>query len=251
MFTTDEQLAAYDAFAVHYDRFWARPSCKRLLPLVEKLLLSSLAPHSRVLDLCCGTGRITEYLVGRGFDASGVDGAERMVRVARERAPHVTYRVADVLALSEQSAFDAVVCLYDSLNHLPDLAALTDALTRASRSLVAGGTLLFDLNSAEGFRARWSGGVHIVEPDVVILARSTFDEATRIATMNVCIFEAAGPTWVRSDVRFQQRAFPLDAVLGALHSAGFAKVETFDAKQDLSPHADVGRVFFSCSKANP
>ena len=38
-----------------------------------------------VLDLACGTGRLTHELAARGFDMTGVDLSPEMLEIARER----------------------------------------------------------------------------------------------------------------------------------------------------------------------
>jgi 2-polyprenyl-3-methyl-5-hydroxy-6-metoxy-1,4-benzoquinol methylase len=52
----------------------------------EALRLSPGSRGPRVLDLCCGFGRITLELARRGFEAAGVDITEAYLRCAREDA---------------------------------------------------------------------------------------------------------------------------------------------------------------------
>ncbi len=78
---------------------------------------------SKVLDLGCGTGLITQVLSG---SVTGVDISPWKVERARQHLPHVTFTVDDVenlLTLPANNCFDAVVCT-DVLEHLenPDRA---------------------------------------------------------------------------------------------------------------------------------
>lgn len=45
----------------------------------------ALGPGSRVVEVGCGTGKLTELLVGRGLDVEAVDVGGRMIEVARRR----------------------------------------------------------------------------------------------------------------------------------------------------------------------
>jgi ubiquinone/menaquinone biosynthesis C-methylase UbiE len=71
--------------------------------LVE--VISGLPP-TRVLDVACGTGFLTQHLRG---DVTGVDQSGTMLEIARERCPHASLLEADALALPfPDESFDRV-----------------------------------------------------------------------------------------------------------------------------------------------
>ena len=81
--------------------------------------LRDVPPGARVLDLPCGTGRITTFLLGLGYRVVAADFSEHMLEQAREAcgASHVpaeaevTFGRQDVLATTfADGEFDAVVC---------------------------------------------------------------------------------------------------------------------------------------------
>ena len=83
-------------------------------------------PPATVLDVGCGVGVLTDWLVSEGYDATGVDSDRHLM--TRMVAPH---RVASIDALPfEASSFDAVVAS-EVLEHLP-----VGAYTRALPELV-------------------------------------------------------------------------------------------------------------------
>lgn len=68
-----------------------------------------------VLDVPCGTGRITEFLLGQGLDVTGGDISQAMMEVARHKCRHFpTARFVpldlDRLDLPDRS-FDVVTCI--------------------------------------------------------------------------------------------------------------------------------------------
>lgn len=116
-------------------------------------LLLSWLPRSledrRLLDAGCGTGALSELAAARGAAVVGVDVAEGLVDVARERSPamRVHYHAGDMLdpALGE---FDHVVAM-DSLIHYraADLFNALGALAARTRhsvlfTVAPGGRLL-------------------------------------------------------------------------------------------------------------
>lgn len=60
----------YDAFASLYDRHMANDFAARVLPVLDRLLLGRLTPGAAVLDVCCGSGRVSAGLIARGFEVT-------------------------------------------------------------------------------------------------------------------------------------------------------------------------------------
>jgi ubiquinone/menaquinone biosynthesis C-methylase UbiE len=113
------------------------------LPLIAELIETD-AP--RVLDVACGTGRVSRALLRQtAFDGVviNVDLAERMMKIGREAAPHWPGRVhwlrspADQLSFPDNT-FDCVTCL-EALEFFPDARA---ALAACVRVLKPGGLLV-------------------------------------------------------------------------------------------------------------
>jgi SAM-dependent methyltransferase len=74
----------------------------------EAHFITSLNPGS-VLDAGCGTGRVAIELARRGVEVMGVDADASMISTAAERAPELTWLVADLTSLEVGRMFDLVV----------------------------------------------------------------------------------------------------------------------------------------------
>lgn len=119
------RYAEYDAFAWTYNRYWGRDAVQRFLPVLEKLVLPHLPPDAHVLDLCCGTGQLAQALAERGYQVTGIDGSEEMIRFARINAPNVDFIIEDARQFHLPGTYHAVISTYDSLNHVTSLEELT------------------------------------------------------------------------------------------------------------------------------
>ena len=84
--------------------------------------LESIPTGSKVLDLPCGTGRMTRLLVSKGYRVTGADVSEAMLKHAREnyrayqqqngKAPNVQFEVRDVLATGfNKDQFGGIACI--------------------------------------------------------------------------------------------------------------------------------------------
>lgn len=62
-----------------------------------------------VLDAGCGTGRVAIELADRGLDVHGVDLDPAMLDAARDKAPHLAWTEADLVAVALGARFDLVV----------------------------------------------------------------------------------------------------------------------------------------------
>lgn len=89
----------------------------------------------RVLDIGCGGGILAEAMAGRGATVTGIDMAEKPLKVAQlhllESGREVDYRYtsAEKLATEMPGQFDVVTCM-ELLEHVPSPAVTVDACAR-------------------------------------------------------------------------------------------------------------------------
>jgi len=148
-----ERVASYKQGAIDYARNlpeWARRELYRkpfftftaapepvslvyLRDLANLVELAGLPGGAAVLDVACGPGWLSEALYRFGYRVTGVDIAEDLLAVARERIRTLPYppidrdpgwidfRVLDIETARLDRRFDAVF-LYDCLHHFVDAA---------------------------------------------------------------------------------------------------------------------------------
>ncbi len=222
----------YDPFARIYNRHWAADYHREAEPVVARLLLSRLRPGAAVLDVCCGTGRFTRAIAERGFRMAGIDASAAMIRYARRNAAGIPFTVADARDFSLRRKFAAAYSVYESLNHIPDLAGLTQAFTSVRRHLSPGAPFLFDLNSEEAYLMNWLGTDGIADESSAFITHLDYDEATRVATCRMTTFHPARGNpgaWKREDFTVRQTCHEIPLAHDALLAAGFGSVSLYDA----------------------
>ena len=75
-----------------------------------------------VLDLGCGTGRLTARMLDAGHPVTAVDFSENMLEAARKNAPAARFLQAELMEVPQmlgESKFDCILAVY-SIHHLPD-----------------------------------------------------------------------------------------------------------------------------------
>ncbi|WP_410811869.1 class I SAM-dependent methyltransferase [Micromonospora sp. 067-2] len=113
---------------------------------------------ARVLDLGCGTGRLTVALDAAGHTVTGVDPARASLAVARAKpgGEQVTW-IEGTSALLPERAFDVAVLTSHVAQYFVDDAAWARTLVDLRRALAPGGRLAFDARDPAGRRwERWN-----------------------------------------------------------------------------------------------
>ena len=159
----------YDKLASIYDYFvnWDSRLAYEL-PFLEQQLrtLGEDPSQIRVMDTACGTGHHAIALANLGFNMSGSDLFPEMVSLAdtnaRAAGTKVTFRTAGFGRISETfgqpGAFDAVLCLGNSLPHVSFGTDLKKALIDFKDLLRPGGMLLLQMRNFDmvmGEKKRW------------------------------------------------------------------------------------------------
>jgi demethylmenaquinone methyltransferase/2-methoxy-6-polyprenyl-1,4-benzoquinol methylase len=79
--------------------------------------LASVTPGARALDVATGTGDLAIALRKRGADVVGVDFAEKMLEIARRKAPQIDFRAGNALTLElGDDEFDAATVGFGARN---------------------------------------------------------------------------------------------------------------------------------------
>jgi len=100
----------------------------------------------RLLDLGCGTGRLSLHFARKGYHCLGVDLSPKMLEVARQSTPpaltdHLQWlqaNIAEPLPLAEGS-FDYIACLYSTLGMISGHTHRAAVLANIRRLLRPGG----------------------------------------------------------------------------------------------------------------
>ena len=136
--------AELEKFSALAHRWWDVNSEFKPLHDINPLRLDAIdriAPLAgqRVLDVGCGGGILSESMAVRGAHVTGIDMAEKPLKVAQlhllESGRDVDYRNATVesIAQSEPGTYDIVTCM-EMLEHVPDPASTVYACGAVAKS---------------------------------------------------------------------------------------------------------------------
>ena len=141
------ELAKFSALA---HRWWDPTSEFRPLHEINPLRLAHIErlaaglAGKRIVDVGCGGGILAEAMAARGAQVTGIDLADKPLKVAMlhrmESGSDVDYRLISAEALAEEmpGAYDIVTCM-EMLEHVPD----PPSTVRACARLVKPGGMVF------------------------------------------------------------------------------------------------------------
>lgn len=202
--------------------------------LVETL---ELPPGARVLDLCCGQGRISVELARRGFAVTGLDLSEYLLGLAKERAEQAGATVEwvhrDMRDLPWENEFDAVVSVFTSFGYLETDEEDEKVLDAVHHCLKPRGRLLLDIwNRDRMATAQRPDGRHWEEYEGhVILDECGWDEKQGRLNMERAII---APDGSRRHTGFTLRIYAPSEMMRMLERAGLEWERTYggwDASQ--------------------
>ncbi|MES1999327.1 MAG: bifunctional 2-polyprenyl-6-hydroxyphenol methylase/3-demethylubiquinol 3-O-methyltransferase UbiG [Pseudomonadota bacterium] len=138
-----------DKFSALAHKWWDPNSEFKPLHEINPLRLDYIDQHAQlagktVLDVGCGGGILSEGMAGRDARVTGIDLAEKSLKVARlhllESGAQVDYQNIPVesLAAERPASFDVVTCM-EMLEHVPD----PQSIVRACAELVKPGGWVF------------------------------------------------------------------------------------------------------------
>lgn len=114
IFKTVEE--SYDKMGETYHNFRNNEKFNTELVKFTELLPSS----AQVLDAGCGVGTpVSQFLVRKGFQVTGVDISKKMIDLAKENVPEATFYHRNILTLDfPNDSFEGIICIY-TLWHIP------------------------------------------------------------------------------------------------------------------------------------
>ena len=186
----------------------------------------------RVLELACGSGRLTVELAQNGIDIVGADLSATMLDAARAKAEAaglaVEFLHADMRSFDFGRRFSTILIPGNSLLHLLTIDDLKKCLACVQRHLVDGGRLVFDIS-------KWDLSVLAREPEtrypvltagqITVEEMAHYDSASQVRHISWFFSVVDAPDYrvARYDLRV---IFPEELLL-LLECAGFRLEERY------------------------
>lgn len=142
----------YDDAAL-YDHEYRRR--RQDVSFYRQLARETLGGPGRILELACGSGRVTTALLRDGHEVVGLDlspamlerAAARVARLGRAARARATLLQGDVRDFSLGERFPLVIMAFNSFEHLYTRVEVAACLARVRAHLAEGGRFAFDVQN--------------------------------------------------------------------------------------------------------
>ncbi len=218
---------SYDILASFYDRFNSEIDYENWAKNIALFLKDKgIDTGSRLLDIACGTGKMTVPLAEMGYVMTGVDLSEEMLSKAEhsasEKGLFPTFVCQDMTTLDLGGLYDSAICCLDSLNYIPQ-ASLDSFFARAGEHIKTGGYLFFDINTEYKFENIYADNSYVYdEKDVFCVWQNFYVARRRLCDFELTFFIKNADGSYRRVSESQREYFHSDAELkNAFESNGF------------------------------
>lgn len=224
----------YDLLAPFYDSINSDIDYALWADFLEKIIKRDChGTPELLLDLGCGTGKMTLELAKRGYDMTGVDLSPEMLNVARERAESegldVLWLCQDMTDFELYGTVDVALCCLDGINHLTSPSALKKTFDLVHNYLSPDGLFIFDVNGKYKFENIYSDRAYVMEEDgAVCVWQNSYNEKSKLCDFYITLFkEEADGSYTRYDESERERMYTLRSLKSALGAAGFEFVAAY------------------------
>ena len=248
-------MEAYTSFAQVYDMFMDNVPYEEWSKYVISLLKEETIEDGLVLDLGCGTGKMTRLLAAAGYDMIGIDNSEDMLEIAREcqyeqedadsAESNILYLLQDMREFELYGTVRAVISICDSMNYILDEEDLLQVFKLVNNYLDPRGIFIFDMNTRYKY-AELLGETTITEnrEEGSFIWENYFDEEEDINQYDLTLFiREEGDLYRKYEETHYQRVYELGTVRRLLEEAGMEFVAAYDAFTKEPVKADSERIY--------
>jgi len=182
-----------------------------------------------ILEIACGTGTLSIFLFKHGYDITGMDLSPAMLRVAagkfKENGMPQKLVAANMTSIPLKKKFDAVICLYDSLNYLKNHADFRKTVDEVFAVVKDGGIFIFDVCTLLNSQIFFSSKSMFEDFGNVKYERECRFHDSENIQENTFIIECDGARFVEKHL---QRIYKLDEVSEIISGSSFKLRGIFD-----------------------
>lgn len=246
-------MSLYNEFAEVYARGDYPTLSQAVAELLPGVLKQYGIPNSgKLLDVACGEGSFALSMAKSGWQVTGIDQSDEMLRLAKHRSQQakldINFVKQDMRFLDFSDEFDLATCWFDSLNYMLTTDDLQSTFNNVARALKPNGWFLFDMNTAYGLAVHWQKERCYVQqesPELLELHRTDYDFETNKACLKITWFVREGEVWQKFEEKHVERAFSLQEIENCLNYAGLEVIGKFGSIRHQKPlQADSNRVWF-------
>lgn len=241
-------MDAYTSFAQVYDLFMDNVPYDKWCSWICDYLRKEKVEDGLILDLGCGTGKLTRLMAKEGYDMIGIDMSYDMLDIAREQEMFAQMEVMDQMEAMDQGReilylqqdmrefelYGTVRAIYsscDCINYLMEEEDVEAVFRLANNYLDPEGLFIFDVNTPYKYEKLLGDNTFAEDrEESSFIWNNFYDKEEGVNQYDLSIFVR------EEDGRFQrfrethyQRSYSLETLKTLIERSGMEFVAAFDA----------------------
>lgn len=137
----------YTIIAKVYDEMMAHVNYKNWAKYIHSILRKQNFKNGTLLDIGCGTAELLKRMQKYDYDLNGCDSSNEMINIAQKKLPHINFTTSALPLLFEipENEYNIMLCLFDTMNYLPNEGTLTNSFQSIYKKLKTPGIFIFDV----------------------------------------------------------------------------------------------------------
>ncbi len=236
----------YDLLANHYNSINRQINQGSWVDFYESVFKKYATKKPElILDLGCGTGKITLELARRGYDMTGVDISPQMLDIARGEAEKAglekknLWLAQDICDFELYGTVEVCISSLDTINHLLSDEEVLSCFSLVHNYLDPDGLFIFDINGRYKFESIYADNTYAYEEkNSVLIWQNRYNKRKKICDFYITLFEKQKDgRYVRCDDIQLERMYKISEMKNFLSECGFEFIGAY-SDFDFSPATD-------------
>lgn len=236
-------MEAYTSFAQVYDLFMDNVPYEVWGEYLDKLFKEYGIEDGLLLDLGCGTGKLTRILNEKGYDMIGVDYSYEMLDIAKMQSDEsILYLMQDMREFELYGTVRGIYSACDCVNYILEEEELREVFALANNYLDPGGIFVFDVNTPYKYYELLAENTFAENREEgSFIWENYFDEEEQINEYDLTLYiQEEDGRYQRFEETHYQRCYDLNRIQALLEEAGLEFIAMYDAytKEPVSEESE-------------
>lgn len=211
---------------------------------IANLFLENEIESGKILDLCCGNGRLTIWLAKQGYEVVGIDISPLYLEDAKRKSEEygvssrVNFELGDMRDIDDvagtERLFDGVINFSTSIGYWDDKS--DEMIFRKARRITRKGGLLIigELDHINHLTHNFKSNMYFEKEDAVILTKATFDTPIFQSTMRYYSKEGDNLKFIDS-LTYQLHMYGVEELSSLLYRSGWKVIGAYGNLETREP----------------
>lgn len=240
-------MDAYTSFAEVYDLFMDNVPYEEWGEFLSKLFKEYGIEDGLLLDLGCGTGKLTRIMEAKGYDMIGIDNSFDMLDIARTNSNEsILYLMQDMREFELYGTVRGIYSACDCVNYILEEKELREVFALANNYLDPSGVFVFDINTPYKYYELLGENTFAeTREEGSFIWENYFDEEEQMNEYDLTLYiKDEDGRFQRFQESHYQRCYEIETIKRLLEEAGMEFVAAYDGYTTNPASAESEKVLF-------